>query len=160
VVMNEALPPDTVRRRLSPALPEWVGVVEVRRGGAPEPPDAVTYRIEVTSGAGSAARALTELLDRDEHLVADPRGRAPHDVRAWLADARVDGEVLLVRLVRSDDRLPRPGLLLEALAALAAEAGLEEPRFGVVTKQTVSAPPHGDAPWHAADAQEAPASSC
>ena len=164
VVMNEDLPPDTVQRRLTPALPDWVTVVDVRRGGAPEPPDAMTYRVEVTSGAGSLAQALTELLDRDGHLVDDPRGRAPHDVRAWLADARVDGDLLVVRLVRSDDRLPRPGLLLEALKALAAEAGLAELAFGVVTKQPASALPRGDAPWHDANATPQPevprASSC
>ncbi|MDG2150009.1 MAG: TIGR03936 family radical SAM-associated protein [Planctomycetota bacterium] len=138
LILNEDLQPEEIRARLEPALPESVGVVDVRRGSPPEDMPTVRYRMDLVSGERSVADALTALLTRKEFHVKDPRRERTVDVRSFLRGGCLNeegaGPHLLVDLVAVDGRPPRPGLLAEALVQLTQEMGGEPPGFGVFTK--------------------------
>jgi radical SAM-linked protein len=140
LILTKDLPPDEIRARLEPALPESVGVVDIRRGSPPEEMPTVRYRMDLVSGERSVADALTALLTRKEFHVKDPRRERTVDVRAFLRGGCLDGEGtdphLLVDLLAVDGRPPRPGLLAEALGQLAREQdpGGAPPGFGMFTK--------------------------
>jgi len=134
LILDEDLPLDTVRARLSPALPECVRLVDVRKGSLPDPAPTVRYRLDVVGDSGSAADALTALLACDSFLVDDIRRAAPIDVRPMLAGGEAQDGCLQLELVTVNHRPPRPTFVIAALTALAAGAGLPEPRFGACTK--------------------------
>jgi radical SAM-linked protein len=134
VTLDEDLAPETVAERLRPMLPETVRLVEVRRGSAPRAPDRVRYRLDVAEEPGSAADALTALLQRDTFPVQDARRDAPVDARALLARGEAREGHLLVELVAQNDRPPRPEPVAQALRDLARDLGLAPPVFGTFTK--------------------------
>jgi radical SAM-linked protein len=160
--LNEDLAPETVEERLAPALPEGVRLVEARRGAAPSP-SRLRYRLAVEEHARSATDTLTALLNRDHFLVEDARGRRI-DIRAALRAGQAGAGGLEVELAAENGPPPRPGLLAEALVALARETGMEPPVFGVLTKQRERERRQGESSWDDVVEAEAPpaprAASC
>jgi len=125
--------PETLRERLEPALPECVRLVDVRRGSAPAAP-RLRYRLVVSEHVRSAADALAALLQREDFVLDDARGR-PMDVRACLAAGRAGPGFVEVELLADPGPAPRPALVAGALTALARESGAPPPVFGVFTKR-------------------------
>lgn len=159
LTLDEDLSPDTVRARLSPALPGCVRLVEVRKGSLPDPAPSVRYRLDVTGEPGFAADALTALLRCDSFLVDDVRRAAPIDVRPMLAGGEARDGCLLLELVAVNQRPPRPTFVVAALRALSRQAGLPEPRFGACTKLCVIERRQGEVKWEDDDAAVVEASS-
>jgi radical SAM-linked protein len=133
VTLDEDLDPALVAERLRATLPENVRLVAAQRGPAPPAPTRVRYCLEVAEEPGSAADALNQLLQRDQFLVEDARGRTV-DARALLARGEARQGHLLVELVAVNDRPPRPAPVALALRRLAEEAGRAPPVFGTFTK--------------------------
>jgi radical SAM-linked protein len=133
VTLDKDLDPALVAERLRANLPENIRLVAAQRGPAPSAPSRVRYRLELAEEPGSAADALTELLQRDQFSVVDARGRTV-DARALLAHGEARDGHLLVELVAVNDRPPRPAPVALALRLLAAEAGRRPPVFGTFTK--------------------------
>jgi len=152
VTLDEDLAPEIVVERLRPMLPETVRLVDARRGPAPRASGRVRYRLAIEEEPGSAADALTALLQRDTFPVKDARRDAPVDARALLARGEAREGHLLVELVAQNDRPPRPEPVARALRELASLAGLAPPVFGTFTKAGDAARQGEDA-W--ADAAEA-----
>lgn len=158
--LTEVVSPDEIRARLAPALPQGVAVVAVRRGKPPAAATPQRYRLDVTDGATAAADALTDLLERDEYLVDDPRRDRSFDLRAALASGWSHDDHLLVDLVAVDGKTPRPAAVARALEALASEAGREVPVFGVFTKVVpVERGPGDTSSWPVAATRAAPPAS-
>jgi len=155
VTLDEDLDPQIVAERLRATLPENIRLVVAQRGLAPSAPDRVRYRLEIAEEPGSAADALTELLQRDQFSVEDARGRTV-DARALLAHGEARDGHLLVDLVAVKDRPPRPAPVALALRLLAEQAGHRPPVFGAFTK-AVGPARHGDDAWDA-DAEVADSS--
>lgn len=144
LTLDEDLAPRSVAEALRPCLPDMVRLREVRRGPAPRAPGRETFRIEIEEEPGSAADALTELLQRDTFPVEDARRGVSVDARARLARGEARGGSLVVELVAPDDRPPRPGPVVQALRHLAEQAGRRPPVFGTITKAAGPARPGGD----------------
>jgi radical SAM-linked protein len=147
LTLDEDLSPDTVRARLSPALPGCVRLVDVRKGSLPVPAETVRYRLDVLGDEGSAADALTALLACDSFPVDDVRRSAPFDVRPMVAGGEARDGCLLLELVTVNHRPPRPTFVIAALAALAARDGLPVPRFGACTKLSLVERRQGAGIW-------------
>jgi radical SAM-linked protein len=130
--LHEDLTPETLRERLEPALPECVRLVEVRRGPAPAAP-RLRYRLAVTEHVRSATDTLTALLQREHFVLDDARGR-PIDIRTSLLTGQAGAGCVEVELGADRGLAPRPTLVAEALIALAREARVQPPVFGVFTK--------------------------
>jgi radical SAM-linked protein len=147
LTLDEDLPPDTIRARLMPALPECVRVVAVRTGDLPSAPASVRYRLDVTGDIGSATDALTALLRCDSFLVDDARRSVPFDVRPCVAGGEARDGCLLLELIAVNHRPPRPGFVVAALRALALQAGLPDPAFGACTKLCEIERRQGEVKW-------------
>ena len=147
LTLDEDLPPDTVRVRLMPALPECVRVVAVHRGSSPAVTATVRYRLDVIGDTGSAADALTALLRCDSILVEDSRRGQPFDVRPTVVGGVAHDGCLLLELVAANHRPPRPGPVVAALCALAQQAGRSVPVFGACTRLCERERRQGDMPW-------------
>ena len=145
LTLDEDLPPATVAEALAPCLPDLVRLRAVQRGPAPPLSGRASYRLAVVEEHGSAADALTELLQRDHFPVPDARRGLPVDARAPLAHGEARDGHLLVELVAPDDRPPRPGPVVQALRQLAEQAGRRPPVFGTITKAGGPARQEGDA---------------
>ncbi|MCB9897250.1 MAG: DUF2344 domain-containing protein [Planctomycetes bacterium] len=158
VILSEAQSPEQVRRRLEPALPECVKLVDVCRGAPAAASGATSFRIDVLSGERAAADALTALLERTSFAVEDAR-HGSIDVRSQLRTGCSEGSSLVVELQSADDRPPRPAPLTRALVQLAGDLGIEPPVLGVVTKLLPSERRPGDHPWHDAGNSKLPRSS-
>jgi hypothetical protein len=126
-------------------------VVDAVRGAAPLGDGPVRYRLDIVSGAESAADALAELLARDEYTVTDPRRGRTVDVRSQLVSWSAHDDHVVVDLVAVNGRPPRPAPLVLALCEIAGLHPGEVPRFGVCTKQLSVERRHGDRPWQDAD---------
>jgi radical SAM-linked protein len=145
LTLDEDLSPATVAEALAPCLPELLRLRAVQRGPAPPSSGRASYRLDVAQEPGSAADALTELLQRDRFPVPDARRGQPVDARAPLARGEARDGHLLVDLVAPDDRPPRPGPVLQALRQLAEQAGRRPPAVGTITKAGGPARPGEDA---------------
>lgn len=130
--LHQDLTPETLRERLEPALPECVRLVGVRRGPAPAA-SSLRYRLAVTEHVRSATDTLTALLQREHFVLDDARGR-PIDIRVALKAGSAGAGGIEVELDADRGIAPRPALVAEALIALAREAQVEPPVFGVLTK--------------------------
>ena len=127
--LHEDRSPETVRELLEPALPECVRLVDVRRGPAPAATN-VRYRLAVAGDPRSATDLLSALLQRDQFLLDDARGRRI-DIRAALLSGRAGDGFVEVDLAADRGIAPRPAVVAQALSALAREA---PPVFGTFTK--------------------------
>ncbi|MGQ0553720.1 MAG: TIGR03936 family radical SAM-associated protein [Planctomycetota bacterium] len=147
LTLDEDLSVDDVRARLSPALPECVRLIDVRKTLFSAAEGPVRYRLQVLDHWKSATDALTELLQCTTYSVAGSRPDTMLDVRVHLAAGFAADGVLLLDLVAANGRPPRPGPLLRALCALAQRAGAPEPVFGACTKLSGAARREGDTTW-------------